>query len=39
VLKVEDAAGKISFVDIKQPTASVHAQVESRLGAICRPIA
>ena len=36
VLKVGDVVGEVSFVDARPPTASVRAQVESRVGAIPR---
>jgi CRP-like cAMP-binding protein len=38
MLKVRDVVGEISFVDSRPPTASVRAEVESKVGAIPRDL-
>ena len=38
VLKAGDVIGEISFVDSRPPTASVRAEVESRVGAVPRAV-
>ncbi len=38
LLKVGDVVGEISFVDSRPPTATVRAQVESKVGAIPRSL-
>ncbi len=38
LLKVGDVVGEISFVDSRPPTASVRAEVESKVGAIPRDL-
>lgn len=38
VLKAGEVVGEVSFVDSRPPTANVRAEVESKLGAIPRPV-